>query len=181
MHFGIFVEEMRQGLSQPAAFREAFDIAERADALSIDCVWLGEIHFTPTRSVISASLQVASAIAGSTRRVRIGTAVQVLPLNHPLRIAEEVATVDHISEGRFEFGIGRSGVVRTYDIYGVPYAESQARFREALEIIRRGWTGEPFSYEGEFYRVKDAVVTPRPYQVPHPPLRMATTSDETFP
>jgi alkanesulfonate monooxygenase SsuD/methylene tetrahydromethanopterin reductase-like flavin-dependent oxidoreductase (luciferase family) len=181
VHFGLFVEEMRQGASQASAFSDVFDLAERADALGLDCVWLGEIHFTPTRSVISASLQVASAIAARTRRVRVGTAVQVLPLNHPLRIAEEVATVDHISGGRFEFGVGRSGVVRTYDIYGIPYAESQARFREALEIIRRGWTGEPFSYEGEFYRVRDAVVTPRPYQVPHPPIRMATTSDETFP
>ena len=71
--------------------------------------------------------------------------------------------------------------MRTYDIYGVPYAESQARFREALEIIREGWKGEPFSYEGQFYRVQDATVVPRPYQVPHPPIRMATTSDETFP
>jgi alkanesulfonate monooxygenase SsuD/methylene tetrahydromethanopterin reductase-like flavin-dependent oxidoreductase (luciferase family) len=105
----------------------------------------------------------------------------VLPLNHPLRIAEEVATVDHISEGRFEFGIGRSGVVRTYDTYGVRYDESQARFREALDIVRRAWTGEPFSYEGEFYRIRDATVAPRPYQVPHPPIRMAATSDETFP
>src|SRR5436190_3312662 len=181
VHVGLFVEEMRQGATQTSAFRDVFDTAERADALGIDCVWLGEIHFTPTRSVISASLQVASAIAGRTRRVRIGTAVQVLPLNHPLRIAEEVATVDHISEGRFEFGVGRSGVVRTYDIYGVPYAESQARFREALEIIRRGWTGEPFSYEGDFYRVNNATVAPRPYQDPHPPIRMAATSEETFP
>ena len=181
VHVGLFVEEMRQGVSQTAAFRDIFDTAERADALGIDCVWLGEIHFTPTRSVISASLQVASAIASRTRRLRIGTAVQVLPLNHPLRIAEEVATVDHISEGRFEFGIGRSGVVRTYDVYGVPYAESQARFREALEIIRRAWQGEPFDYAGSFYRVDNAIVTPRPYQVPHPPIRMATTSDETFP
>ena len=181
MHVGLFVEEMRQGASQTSAFRDVFDTAQRADALGIACVWLGEIHFTPTRSVISASLQVASAIASRTKRLRVGTAVQVLPLNHPLRIAEEVATIDHISEGRFEFGIGRSGVVRTYDIYGVPYAESQARFREALEIIRRGWQGEPFSYDGEFYRVRDAIVAPRPYQVPHPPIRMATTSDETFP
>ncbi|HEV8583976.1 MAG TPA: LLM class flavin-dependent oxidoreductase [Methylomirabilota bacterium] len=181
MHFGLFVEEMRQGVSQPAAFRDVFDLADRADEWGMDCVWLGEIHFTPTRSVISASLQVASAIAARTKRVRVGTAVQVLPLNHPLRIAEEVATVDHISQGRFEFGIGRSGVVRTYDIYGVPYGESQARFREALEIIRQGWKGEPFDYEGQFYRVKNAIVTPRPYQDPHPPIRMATTSDETFP
>ena len=181
MHFGLFVEEMRQGASQADAFRDIFETADRAEASGIDCVWLGEIHFTPNRSVISASLQVASAIASRTRRLHIGTAVQVLPLNHPLRIAEEVATVDHISQGRFEFGIGRSGVVRSYDTYGVPYGESQARFREALTILRQAWTGEPFSYEGEFYRVDNAVVAPRPYQVPHPPIRMAATSDETFP
>jgi alkanesulfonate monooxygenase SsuD/methylene tetrahydromethanopterin reductase-like flavin-dependent oxidoreductase (luciferase family) len=71
--------------------------------------------------------------------------------------------------------------VRTYDVYGIAYGESQARFREALEIIRLAWTGEPFSYDGQFYRVQDATVVPRPYQVPHPPIRMATTSDETFP
>jgi alkanesulfonate monooxygenase SsuD/methylene tetrahydromethanopterin reductase-like flavin-dependent oxidoreductase (luciferase family) len=181
MHFGIFVEEMRQGLSQTAAFREAFDVAERAEALGVDCVWLGEIHFNPVRSVISASLQVASSIATRTRRLRVGTAVSVLPLNHPLRIAEEVATLDHISEGRFEFGIGRSGVVRSYDTYGIPYGESQARFREALEIIRIAWKGQPFSYAGEFYKVSNATVAPTPYQVPHPPMRMAATTRETFP
>jgi alkanesulfonate monooxygenase SsuD/methylene tetrahydromethanopterin reductase-like flavin-dependent oxidoreductase (luciferase family) len=181
VHLGIFLEELRHGATQPAAFRDIFDTADRAEAEGLDCVWLGEIHFTPARSVVSASLPVASAIAARTRRLRIGTAVQVLPLSHPLRVAEEVATVDHISEGRFEFGIGRSGVVRTYDTYGVPYAESQARFREALDILRRAWTGEPFSYEGEFYRIRDATVAPRPRQTPHPPLRMAATSDETFP
>src|SRR3989442_3316708 len=181
MHFGIFVEEMRQGLSQTAAFREAFDVAERAEALGVDCVWLGEIHFTPTRSVISASLQVASSIATRTRRLRVGTAVTVLPLSHPLRIAEEVATLDHISEGRFEFGIGRSGIARSYDIYGVSYGESQARFREALEIILQAWKGDTFGYAGEFYRFENATVAPRPYQVPHPPLRMAANTQETFP
>src|SRR5262245_22612638 len=131
VHIGRFIEEIRQGASQDqsAAFRDIFDLADRAEAWGIDCVWLGEIHFTPTRSVISASLQVASAIASRTRRLHIGTAVQVLPLNHPLRIAEEVATVDHISLGRFQFGVGRSGVVRSYDTYGIPYAESQAGFR----------------------------------------------------
>lgn len=181
MHFGLFVEEMRQGVDQVQAFREAFEVAERADAWGLDCVWLGEIHFAPSRSVISASLQVASSIATRTRRLRVGTAVTVLPLNHPLRIAEEVATLDHISEGRFEFGIGRSGVVRSYDIYGVPYGESQARFREALDIIRQAWKGEPFSYEGRFYRVQNATVAPTPYQRPHPPIRMACTTQETFP
>ena len=181
MHFGIFVEEMRRGVDQAGAFRDVFAVAEAAEAWGIDCVWLGEIHFNPARSVISSSLQVASSIATRTRRVRVGTAVTVLPLSHPLRIAEEVATLDHISEGRVEFGIGRSGIARSYDIYGVPYGESQARFREALEIIRQAWKGEPFGYEGEFYRFQNAAVTPRPYQVPHPPLRMAANTEETFP
>src|SRR5437016_10658441 len=99
---------MRQGSSQDqaSAFRDIFELADRADAWGADCVWLGEIHFTPTRSVISASLQVATAIASRTKRLRVGSAVKVLPLDHPLRIAEEVATVDQLSLGRFEFGIG---------------------------------------------------------------------------
>jgi alkanesulfonate monooxygenase SsuD/methylene tetrahydromethanopterin reductase-like flavin-dependent oxidoreductase (luciferase family) len=102
-------------------------------------------------------------------------------LNNPLRIAEEVATVDQISQGRFDFGIGRSGFPRVYDIYGVPYAESQARFQEALEIILEAWKGEPFSYEGKFDQIKNAAVAPRPYQLPHSPLRMAATMEETYP
>ena len=181
MHFGLFVEQMRRGVSQVEAFKETFDLVDLAEAWGIDCVWLGEIHFDPVRSVISASLQVASSIATRTRRLHVGTAVTVLPLNHPLRIAEEVATLDQISEGRLEFGIGRSGVVRSYDAYGIPYGESQGRFREALEIILQAWKGEPFSYEGQFFHVQNATVTPRPYQTPHPPLRMAANSDETFP
>jgi alkanesulfonate monooxygenase SsuD/methylene tetrahydromethanopterin reductase-like flavin-dependent oxidoreductase (luciferase family) len=98
-----------------------------------------------------------------------------------LRIAEETATVDHLSEGRFDFGIGRSTSARAYEVFGIPYTESQARFREALEIIRKAWQGEPFSYQGEFYRFENAVVSPRPYQRPHPPIRMAATTEETFP
>ena len=181
MHFGLFVEQMRQGLSQAEAFRETWHLVDQAEAWGIDCIWLGEIHFDPVRSVISASLQVASSIATRTKRLHIGTAVTVLPLNHPLRIAEELATLDHISEGRVEVGIGRSGVVRSYDTYGIPYAESQGRFREGLEVIRQAWKGEPFSYEGQFYRIQNATVSPTPVQRPHPPIRMAANSDETFP
>jgi len=181
MHFGLFVEQMRQGLNQAEAFRETWHLVDQAEAWGIDCIWLGEIHFDPVRSVISASHLVASSIASRTKRLHIGTAVTVLPLNHPLRIAEEVATLDHISEGRLEFGIGRSGVVRSYDTYGIPYAESQARFREALEIIREAWKGEPFTFQGDFYRMDKVTAMPKPYQTPHPPIRMAANSDETFP
>ena len=172
MHFGVFIEEARSGLSQGDAFRESFETVDAAEALGLDCVWLGEIHFNPARSVISAPIAVATAIAARTKRIHVGTAVNVLPLNHPLRIAEEAATVDHLSEGRFELGIGRSGAARTYDVLGIPYGESQARFREALEIIKEAWKGQAFSYEGQFYRFQNATVVPRPYQKPYPPIRM---------
>ena len=151
MDFGIFMEFEIRAANQAGAFEEGFHFVDVAEAWGLDIAWLGEMHFSPSRSVLSAPIAVASAIASRTRRMRVGLAVQVLPLNNPLRIAEEVATVDHISQGRFDFGIGRSGFPRVYDIYGVPYAESQARFQEALEIILEAWKGEPFSYEGKFY------------------------------
>lgn len=181
MHFGLFIEEARPGQTQALAFRDVLDLADAAETFGLDGVWLGEIHFNPGRSVISAQMVMATAIASRTRRVRVGTAVQVLPLSHPLRIAEEAATVDQLSEGRFDMGIGRSGAARTYDVLGIPYGESQARFRESLEIIREAWKGKPFSYKGDFYQFENAVVTPRPFQDPHPPLRMAANSPETFP
>src|SRR5438445_5013000 len=103
MHFGIFLEERRRGAGEAQAFRETLEVADAAEAWGLDGVWLGEIHFNPARSVQSAPLALASFIAARTRRVRVGTAVQVLPLGNPLRIAEEVATVEHLSEGRFDF------------------------------------------------------------------------------
>jgi alkanesulfonate monooxygenase SsuD/methylene tetrahydromethanopterin reductase-like flavin-dependent oxidoreductase (luciferase family) len=182
MHFGIFMEfESRQGRSQAESFQEGFELVEAGDAWGLDGVWLGEMHFNPARSVLGAPIVVASSIATRTRQLRVGMAVQVLPLNNPLRIAEEAATVDHISGGRFDFGIGRSGSPRAYDLYGVNYAESQTRFREALEIILEAWKGERFSYHGEYYHFENAIVSPRPYTQPHPPIRMAATTEETFP
>jgi len=181
MDFGIFVEQIRHGNSQADAFREVFELAESGEAWGLDIIWMAEMLFNPTRSVLSAPLLVASSIVARTKRLRVGTAVQLLPLNHPLRVAGEVTTLDHLSEGRFDFGIGRSGSPRAYDALGVSYAESPARFFEALEIILEAWKGEPFSHQGEFYRFENAVVTPRPYRQPHPPVRMAATTPDTFP
>ena len=182
MHFGIFMEfGSRAGISEAKSFQEGFRLVDSAEAMGLDGVWLAELHFNPVRSVLSAPIVVASSIATRTERLRIGMAVHVLPLNNPLRIAEEVATVDQISEGRFEFGVGRSGFARSYDLYGIPYAESRERFSEALEIILESWKGEPFSFDGDFYSFEGAVVSPRPYQQPHPPLRIAATTAETFP
>jgi alkanesulfonate monooxygenase SsuD/methylene tetrahydromethanopterin reductase-like flavin-dependent oxidoreductase (luciferase family) len=181
MDFGIFTEQIRRGSSQGEWFDELLDLADAGEQWGLDVVWLAEMLVNPARSVLSAPLLVASWIVARTRRLRVGTAVQLLPLNHPLRVAGEVATLDHLSHGRFDFGIGRSGGPRAYDALGVPYEESQARFFEALEVILTAWKGEPFSYTGKFYRFSDTTVTPRPYQQPHPPVRMAATTAETFP
>ena len=148
MDFGIFTEQIRRGSTQGQWFQELLDLADAGEQWGLDVVWLAEMLVNPARSVLSAPLLVASWIVARTRRLRVGTAVQLLPLNHPLRVAGEVATLDHLSHGRFDFGIGRSGGPRAYDALGVPYEESQARFFEALEIILTGWKGEPFSYEG---------------------------------
>src|SRR5205814_7421963 len=140
-----------------------------------------ELHFSPNRSVLSAPMTLASAIAARTDRIKIGTAVQILPLCHPLQLAEEAATVDHISRGRLIFGVGRSGFARTYAHYGVPYAESRERFAETLEIVRRAWTHEALTFEGKYFQYHDVAAVPRPYQQPHPPIRVAATSVDRLP
>ncbi|HYB69826.1 MAG TPA: LLM class flavin-dependent oxidoreductase [Candidatus Bathyarchaeia archaeon] len=181
MDFGVFLEQNRRGVDQPGAFHEMLEVAEAGERWGLDVVWLAEMLFNPARSVLSGPLLVASWIFARTQRLRTGTAVQLLPLSHPLRLAGEISTLDHLSHGRFDFGIGRSGSARAYEALGVPYEESQERFFEALAIIREAWKGEPFSFEGKFYRFSNAAVAPRPYRPPHPPLRMAATTPETFP
>ena len=130
--------------------------------------------------MLSSPLIVASSVATRTSRVRIGIAVQVLPLANPLRIAEEAATLDQISRGRLDFGVGRSGLTRYYKGYNIDYHESSGRFQEAMDIITKAWGDEPFSHEGEFYSYQDVSVQPKPYQGPHLPIRVAAHRADTF-
>ena len=181
MEFGIFHEfPSLPGRSHAEAFAQSFELVDAAERWGLDAMWLGELHFDPARSVLSAPLCIASAIAARTQRMKIGLAVQVLPLCHPLRLAEEAATVDQISNGRLIFGVGRSGVARTYEAYGVPYGESRERFAEVLDIVQKAWTQETVSYQGKFHRFEDVTVVPKPYQQPTPPIRVAATSADTF-
>src|SRR6476646_12152192 len=174
MEFGMFHEfPSLPGRSESEAFDEAMEQVDAAERLGLDVMWLAELHFEPRRSVLSAPLTIASAIAARTRRIKIGTGVQVLPLCHPLRLAEETATIDQISKGRLLFGVGRSGNPRSYVAYGVPYSESRERFLETLEIIKRAWTQPTFSYEGKYYSFNNASAVPQPYQKPFPPIRVA--------
>jgi alkanesulfonate monooxygenase SsuD/methylene tetrahydromethanopterin reductase-like flavin-dependent oxidoreductase (luciferase family) len=181
MEFGVFHEFPRQqGMSDAEAFAHSFELVNAAERWGLDVMWLAELHISP-RSVLASPLAIAAAIAARTERMKIGTAVQVLPLAHPLRQAEEWATIDQISKGRLIFGVGRSGFARTYNAYGIPYAESRERFAEALAIILKAWTEPTFSYHGTHHHFENVSLTPRPYQQPHPPIRVAATTPDTFP
>ena len=182
MEFGSFMEfHVREHGSQADAFEESFAHIEQCEDLGLDAVWLAESHFNPSRAVLSSPMVIATAIASRTKTLKVGTAIQVLPLGNPIRMAEETATLDQISKGRFEFGVGRSGLPGAYEGYNIPYGESREKFFEFLEIIIKAWTNERFSYEGKFHSYHDVCLVPKPYQKPHPPIRIAATTSETFP
>jgi alkanesulfonate monooxygenase SsuD/methylene tetrahydromethanopterin reductase-like flavin-dependent oxidoreductase (luciferase family) len=172
--------QRRPGQSEAEAFDTAFEQVDAAERWGLDAIWLAEIHMAPERSVCAAPLTIASAIAARTKNIKVGLGVQVLPLCQPLRLAEEAATVDHISHGRLLFGVGRSGFPRAYEAYGISYGESTERFAEVLEVVRRAWTQETFSFAGKHYNYENVCIVPKPYQKPHPPIRIASNREDTF-
>ena len=181
MNTGVFLEfPALEDVTDQQAFQRGFKIAEEAERLGAESVWLAEYHFIPF-SVLSSPVMVATAIAARTSKIRIGLGVLLLPLGNPIRIAEEIATLDHICQGRLDFGVGRGTFPEHHDAFLSPYPESRGRFEEYLEIILKAWTTEQFSFEGEHYRCYDLAVRPKPYQDPHPPIRIGITSAETFP
>jgi alkanesulfonate monooxygenase SsuD/methylene tetrahydromethanopterin reductase-like flavin-dependent oxidoreductase (luciferase family) len=130
--------------------------------------------------VLSAPMNVAGQIAARTKRIKIGTAVHVLPLTHPLRLAEETATIDQISGGRLIFGVGRSAFPRAYNAYGISYEESQDRFAESLDIIRKAWIEPVTSYKGRYHSFENFTLVPRPVTQPHPEIRIAASQHDTY-
>jgi alkanesulfonate monooxygenase SsuD/methylene tetrahydromethanopterin reductase-like flavin-dependent oxidoreductase (luciferase family) len=179
--FGVFHEfQRRPGQTEAEAFTTAFEQVDAAERWGLDAIWLAEIHMAPERSVCSVPMTIASAIAARTKNIKIGTGVQVLPLCQPLRLAEDTATVDHISHGRLIFGVGRSGFPRAYEAYGIPYGESPERFGEVLEVVKRAWTEERFSFAGTYYNYENVCIVPKPYRKPHPPIRIAANREESF-
>src|SRR5689334_5947746 len=183
MECGGYHEFPRQvpGQSDAEGCDQGFQQVEAAVRWGLDVLWIAEIHQQARRSVLSAPLNVAGQLAARTKRIKIGTAVHVLPLNHPLRLAEETATIDQTSRGRLLLGAGRSGNPPGYAAYGVPYSASRGRFYETLEILTKAWTQETFSHEAKYPSFDKARAGPRPYQQPHPPIRIAGASEATFP
>jgi len=181
MEFGMFHEFQRlPGASEPSAFADSFAQIDAAERLGLDAMWLAELHFAPERSVLASPMILAAAIAERTKRMKIGTAVQVLPLCHPLRLAEEAATVDQLSNGRLIFGVGRSGFAHTYKTYGVDYGESRERFAETLAIVKRCFTEDVFSHKGKYFAYDNVRLAPKSVQTPWPEIRIAAASPDTY-
>ncbi len=158
---------------------EQMELMRAAEDLGFDSVWPAEHHFTEYGYCASPSLSLA-AIASETKRIRLGTGVVVLPLNHPLRVAEDYAFLDHLSQGRVDLGVGRGYQPLEFQRYGVEQGTTREQFDEALQVIQQAWTKGRVDFEGRHFRFSDVPVRPRPLQKPHPPIWMAALSPETF-
>ena len=154
--------------SRPDPLRPMYDLTEAAETAGFHAVFIGHHHFTPPYS--SSPWVVLAAIAARTSRLRLGTAIHLLPAHHPLEVAESVATLDRISGGRVILGAGIGYRPYEYGPFGVPYEQRGVRMEEALQILPSAWSGESFSFEGRHFSFHDVTVFPTPVQRPHPPV-----------
>lgn len=162
--------------------REVYDynlaVVEYLEEMGFDGVWLAEHHFRDYGLVNNIPSMLAY-IAGRTSKIRLGTGVYILPLHNPIQIAEEMAQLDLVSNGRVDFGAGRGYQSLEFSRFGVDLSESRGRFEEALDIITRLWTENDVTYEGKFYRCEGITLKPKPVQRPIPAY-VASTSPETI-
>jgi len=165
----------------PVFYDKLIARAVLAEELGYEGFWITEHHFHWFGGAHANPLVALSAIAARTRKLRLGTAVTLLPYWHPLKVAEEFACLDNLSNGRLDLGVGRGFFKIEYDGLGVPMSESRPRFNESLEIIRRAWTERELTYKGQFWEFEDVELVPKPVQKPHPPIWMAATvTPESF-
>ena len=180
MKFGVLQFFSWPGRRVPleTVYERAFQRMEVMDKTGYDAVWLAEHHFS-TYSVCPSVHIMGAHIAAHTKNLRIGTAVSLASFYHPLRLAEEVALLDHVSGGRVNWGAGRGFDPTEHKIFGVEPKESYARFREAVEIVIKAWGEEKINYHGAFWRFEDVEVLPKPLQDPMP-VWLAATSLEAL-
>jgi len=150
-------------------YQETLDQVAWADSLGFDSVWLSEHHFTDD-GYLPALFPMLAALAMRTSGLRLGTAVLLAPLHHPLRLAEDAAVVDVLSGGRLELGLAPGYRAKEFALLGVPRAERGRRTDETIEVVQAAWRARPFSYRGRCFQFDDVVVTPPPLQRPHPPI-----------
>ena len=169
MKFGIFDHMDRGAVPLGEQYESRLRLIEAYDRAGFHAYHLAEHHATPLGMAPSPSVFLA-AVAQRTRRLRFGPLVYTLSLHHPLRVAEEICMLDHMSGGRFEFGIGRGISPLELTAFGVDAAQAQAIYIEALEVILQALTRESVDFEGKFFRFHDVSIEMAPVQQPHPPL-----------
>ncbi len=175
MKFGSFVLlQCPEWKSDKEVFDEVVEQAIFSEEIGLDSIWLAEHHFS-RYSLASDPMVLAAHIAAKTKRIKIGLAVAVLPFHNPVKLAEQAAMVDLLSDGRLIMGVGRGYQRQEFERMNMDIAESRGRFEEALEIMKLAWTKEEFSYDGRYYQVPSMSVYPRPLQKPHPPIAVATS------
>lgn len=183
MHFDLFYElsvPRFAGRSESEVFRDALDELALADGLGFRTAWLVEHHFMPEYSHSTAPELFLAAASQRTRRLRLGHAIIPLPYNHPVRVAERLATLDVLSGGRVEFGFGRGFSPAEYASFGVDMADSRTVTQESLEIILAAFTGEPVHYAGQHFTLEGVEILPKVVQRPHPPVWTAAVSPESY-
>jgi len=169
------------GVAAAGDARHLSEFSQRAEALGFERVTMGEhlMDGNPPRPTHLA-LPMAAAAAGSTRRLRVMTGIVIAPLYHPVLLAKLVATVDLVSNGRFDFGIGISGQRETrveFEAVGIPVETRGRRTNEMLAVMKRLWTEEHVTHHGDFFDLEDVTLLPHPVQRPHPPIWVAGRSD----
>jgi alkanesulfonate monooxygenase SsuD/methylene tetrahydromethanopterin reductase-like flavin-dependent oxidoreductase (luciferase family) len=180
MRFGTYhVFQCPPGQEPGRVVAEELARVELAEALGFDDVWVPEQHFSPY-CLAGDALLLAGHIAARTRRVRIGTAVVNLTFTHPLRFAERVALLDHVTGGRVDVGIGRGYQFPQYGVFGVPIDETRAIFDEALDVVLRAWSGEEFSHEGRWFRIPRVRIWPPAVRPPAAVLLHAVNSPDSM-
>ena len=180
MKFGLFFQAPEApGQSHAERYAEMFDLIGLADTLGFDVAWLAELHFGGAFSLLSNPLMAVPVIAQRTRRIRIGTAVTLLPLHHPLPAPSRRPPPTSCPAAAWSSGWAGVRSLASSTASGMPVSENRGRFGEALEIIRLAWTRERFSYAG-VSPGRGLSVVPRPLQQPHPPIRVAVHSGESF-
>ena len=181
MKFGIHFQLPCADWQSPLQrYQETLDQIQLGDELGFDYSWLAEMHFNPQMCITPSPLLLSAAAAQRTKRIHLGVAVNLVPLHHPIRLAEDLAELDLLSNGRVEFGAGRGQQPDHYQGLDVPIEESRERMIEGLEMVIKAWTHERLTFEGKYFSAKDLLVVPKPLQKPHPRVRVASNSPDSF-
>jgi alkanesulfonate monooxygenase SsuD/methylene tetrahydromethanopterin reductase-like flavin-dependent oxidoreductase (luciferase family) len=182
MKFGIFIfgdNHPELGRSNQRYYQEVLTIADWAEELCFQSFWLGEHHLYWYGTCVSPPMLIA-ALGQRTKKIRLGPAVSVLPLHHPLLVAEEYALADNLCGGRLNFAIGSGFSPVEYKTFGMSMEEARDRYWESFDVIVKAWTQEEFSHEGKYYQIENGSLYMKPLQKPMPPTWIAASSDETL-